>query len=78
MRVYISIKRHGMTTEAAAFSTGLSLSLVKEYAELITELGLNDDQLPDIMSRLEQMAQVRQQKNTNGTSEDSNNPFNQA
>jgi hypothetical protein len=78
LRVYISIKRHGMTPEAAAFSTGLSLSLVKEYAELITELGLNDDQLPDIMSKLEQMALVRQQKNTNGTSEDANNPFNQA
>lgn len=78
LRVYISIKRHGMTPEAAAFSTGLSLSLVKEYAELITELGLNDDRLPDIMSKLEQMALVRQQKNTNGRSEAANNPFNQA
>jgi hypothetical protein len=77
MRVYISIKRHGMTNEAAAFATDLSLSLVKEYAQLITELDLNDDQLPDIMSKLEQMAQFRQQNNTNGTSKNSNNSFNQ-
>jgi hypothetical protein len=77
MRVYISIKRHGMTNEAAAFATNLSLSLVKEYAELIVELDLNDDQLPNIMSKLEQMAQLRQQNNTNGTSKNSNNSFNQ-
>ncbi len=67
MRVYISIKRHGMTAKATAFATGLSLSLVKEYAKLITELGLNDDQLPGIMKKLEQVAQIRQQKSKNGT-----------
>ena len=77
MRVYISIKRHDMTVEAAAFSTGLSVSLVKEYARLITELDLNDDRLPNLMSKLEQVAQARQQNNTNGTPKDSNNPFNQ-
>jgi hypothetical protein len=65
-RVYISIKRHAMTVEAAAFATGLSLSLVKEYAELIAELDLNDDQLPSLMRQLEQVAQSRQPNNKNG------------
>lgn len=77
MRVYISLKRHGMTVEAAAFATGLSLSLVKEYAELIAELGLNDEQLPAIMAQLEQVAQVRQQGNENGTTKTPHHPFNQ-
>jgi hypothetical protein len=77
MRVYISIKRHDMTVEETAFSTGLSVSLVKEYAQLITELNLNDDRLPDVMSKLEQVALVRHQNNTNGTSKNANNLFNQ-
>jgi hypothetical protein len=46
MRVYISLRRRQMTVEETAFATGLSLSLVKEYAALIQELDLNDDRLP--------------------------------
>jgi len=61
MRVYISLRRREMTIEETAFATGLSVSLVKEYAALITELGLNDDQLPSIMGELERKAQARQQ-----------------
>jgi hypothetical protein len=60
MRVYISIRRREMTVEETAFATGLSVSLVKEYAALITELDLNDDQLPSIMTELERRAQARQ------------------
>lgn len=59
MRVYISLKRRGMTVEEAAFATSLSISLVKEYAALIDELGLNDEQLSSIIGELEHIAQVR-------------------
>lgn len=67
MRAYISLKRHGMTVEETAFATGMSVSLVKEYAALIAELDLNDDQLPSIMAELEHTAQARQ-RNTEGSS----------
>jgi len=67
MRAYISLKRHGMTAEETAFATGMSVSLVKEYAALIDELDLNDGQLPGIMAELERTAQTRQQ----GTKHDS-------
>ncbi len=59
MRVYISLQRRKMTAEETAFATGMSLSLVKEYAALIVELGLNDDRLPGIMADLERQAAVR-------------------
>lgn len=59
MRVYISLQRHGMTVEEVAFATGLSISLVKEYTELIAELGLTDGQLPSIMTELERTARAR-------------------
>jgi hypothetical protein len=36
-----------------AFTTGLSLNLVREYAALIDELGLSDDQLPDLLAKLD-------------------------
>ena len=58
MRVYISLKRRDMAVEEAAFTTGLSNSLVKEYADLIEELGLTDDELPDIMTELVRTAQT--------------------
>ncbi len=61
MRVYISLKRHNMTVEETALTTRMSVSLVKEYAALIDELDLNDDQLPGIMAELEHTAQSRQQ-----------------
>ncbi len=60
MRAYISLKRWGMTVEDAAFATSMSLSLVKEYAALIEELGLNDDRLSSIMADLEHRARTRQ------------------
>ena len=44
--------------EEAAFTTGLSNSLVKEYADLIEELGLTDDELPSIMTALVRTAQA--------------------
>jgi hypothetical protein len=53
MRVYISLRRHEMSPDETAFATGMSVSLVDEYAALIDELDLNDDQLPDIMAQLE-------------------------
>ena len=67
MRVYISTQRRGMTTEETAFATGLSVSLVKEYAALITELNLNDDQLPSIMTQLEHRAWTRQRDAEDGS-----------
>jgi hypothetical protein len=62
MRVYISLKRRAMTVAETAFATGLSLSLVKEYAALIQELGLNDERLPGIMAQLERLAEARQRE----------------
>lgn len=60
MRVYTSLKRHDMSIEQTAFATGMSLSLVKEYAALIDELDLNDDQLSGIIAQLQHTAQARQ------------------
>lgn len=57
MRVYISLQRRNMTATETAFTTGLSKSLVKEYADLIDELGLTDDELPGIMAELISTAQ---------------------
>lgn len=59
MRVSMSLKRRAMTPRETACATGLSLPLVQEYADLIAELGLNDDQLPGIIAKLEHMAQTR-------------------
>jgi hypothetical protein len=59
MRVYISMQRCQMTAQETAFATGMSLSLVKEYAALIAELGLTDDRLPGIMADLERQAALR-------------------
>lgn len=59
MRVYISLKRRNLTVEETAFTTNLSISLVKEYASLITELGLTDDELPGTMASLVHTAQTR-------------------
>jgi hypothetical protein len=67
MRVYISLKRHAMTTPEAAFATGMSLALVKEYAALIAELDLNDERLPRIMADLERTAEARQSRPTKAT-----------
>ena len=59
MRVYISMQRCQMTAQETAFATGMSLSLVKEYAALIAELGLTYDRLPGIMADLERQAALR-------------------
>jgi hypothetical protein len=66
-RAYISLKRHGMGIEDTAFATGMSISLVKEYAALIDELGLNDDRLPSIIAELEHRAQARQRDSRNNS-----------
>ncbi len=60
MRVYISLRRRGMSVDETAFATGLSRSLVQEYDALIGELGVSDDRLPEIMAALEQAARGRQ------------------
>jgi hypothetical protein len=60
MRVHISLNRRGMSVEETAFATRLSLSLVKEYAALIQDLGLTDQQLPSLMLELATTAQGRQ------------------
>jgi hypothetical protein len=52
-RCYICLKRAGQSVEQTAFTTGLSLNLVREYAALIDELGLSDDQLPDLLAKLD-------------------------
>jgi hypothetical protein len=52
MRIYISLKRHGLNVSETAFATGLSISLVKEYAALIEELGLNDSEMARILTIL--------------------------
>ncbi len=52
MRVYISLHRRDSTVAETAFTTGLSQSLVQEYAALIAELGLTDEALPAIIAEL--------------------------
>jgi hypothetical protein len=51
-RCYVCLKRAHQSLEQTAFTTGLSLNLVKEYAALIEELGLSDEQLPDLLAKL--------------------------
>jgi len=41
-----------MSVSETSFATGLSISLVKEYAALIQELGLNDGEIADIITAL--------------------------
>jgi hypothetical protein len=53
LRCYVCLKRSHQTPEQAALATGLSLPLVKEYAALIDELGLSDDNLPETLKKLE-------------------------
>ena len=62
MRCYTCLRRSGMDTAETAFATGMSTSLVEEYAELIDELDLSDDQLPGIMEKLEASAVERSQQ----------------
>ena len=66
MRSYICLKRRGMDETETAFTTGMSVSLVKEYAALIEELGLSDEQLPSIIAELEASAQARSQRLVTG------------
>jgi hypothetical protein len=61
MRCYICLKRSQQTLEQTAFATGMSLPLVKEYAALIDELGLSDDNLPDTLRKVE-AAQTKRRK----------------
>jgi len=53
MRCYICLKRAHQPIEQTAFATGLSLSLVREYAALIEELDLTDETLTDLLPKLE-------------------------
>ena len=63
-RSYICLRRRGMDEAETAFATGLSVSLVKEYAALIDELGLSDEQLPSTIAELEASAQARSQQSS--------------
>jgi len=51
-RCYICLKRADQSIAQTAFTTGLSFNLVKEYAALIEDLGLSDDQLPEVLAKL--------------------------
>jgi hypothetical protein len=53
MRCYVCLKRAEQSVEQTAFATGLSLSLVRERAALIDELGLTDESLADLLPKLE-------------------------
>jgi Protein of unknown function (DUF1670) len=53
MRCYVCLKRVQQSPAQTAFATGLSVSLVSEYAALIGELGLSDATLPDLLTKLE-------------------------
>jgi len=64
MRVYISLKRRDLNVAETAFTTNLSISLVKEYAALIAELGLTDDALPSTMAALVHTAQTQPSNST--------------
>jgi hypothetical protein len=64
LRCYICLKRSQQTPEQTAFATGLSLSLVNEYATLIDELGLSDDNLPDTLRKVEATQMKRRKPRT--------------
>jgi hypothetical protein len=51
-RCYVCLKRADQSIEQTAFTTGLSLNLVKEYAALIEELGLSEELVPDLLAKL--------------------------
>lgn len=52
-RCYVCLKRAQQSLEQTAFTTGLSLNLVREYAALIDELGLTDEELPTLLAKLQ-------------------------
>lgn len=64
MRCYVCLKRAQQSPEQTAFATGLSLPLVKEYAALIDELGLSDENLPDTLAKVEATQTERRKPRT--------------
>jgi hypothetical protein len=60
MRCYVCLKRAQQSPAQTAFATGLSLSLVNEYAALIAELGLSDDNLPALLNQLNAQTKRRE------------------
>jgi hypothetical protein len=65
MRCYICLKRAHQSLEQAAFATGLSVRLVAEYAALIDELGLTDDNLPELLRKLQPVETERREPQAN-------------
>jgi hypothetical protein len=53
LRCYVCLKRAQQSPQQTAFATGLSVALVNEYAALIDELGLSDQNLPDTLAKVE-------------------------
>lgn len=64
MRCYVCLKRAQQSPEQTAFATGLSLHLVREYAALIDELGLSDQDLPDVLAKVETTQKQRRKQPT--------------
>ena len=56
------LRRSGMDAAETAFATGMSTALVEEYAGLIDELDLSDEQVPAVMAELEASARERSQQ----------------
>jgi len=55
-RCYVCLKRAHQSAEQTSFATGLSLNLVREYMNLIEELGLTDDNLPELLNKFKSPA----------------------
>jgi hypothetical protein len=64
MRCYVCLKRAKQSPDQTAFATGLSVSLVKEYAALIDELGLTDQSLPEVLAKVEATQKQRRKQQT--------------
>lgn len=64
MRCYVCLKRAQQSPTQTAFATGLSVSLVKEYAALIDELGLSDQNLPEVLAKVEATQKQRRKQQT--------------
>jgi hypothetical protein len=64
MRCYVCLKRAQQSPDQTAFATGLSVSLVKEYEALIDELELSDQNLPEVLAKVEATQNQRRKPQT--------------
>lgn len=60
-RCYMCLKRLGQTVEQTTFTTGLSLRLVRDYDDLIAELGLTDETFQEWLDKIEGDQHKRQE-----------------